>query len=553
MIKKLKKYFLLIDMYGNTANFTIKGNKTYQTFYGSIVTLFSYIIILIFFIIFSKQIIYHSKPNVIISDLIDPSPLHYLFSNQFIWTISLQYLNYSNYIDETVYNLDAYVYISNKLENGKTNVTKINLNPVKCSTYSFKSLPEYFNNLPLDNLYCVNLTGIELRGVYMEDKWTSIDFKFMKCKNTTYKNICKGPDEIENALKGGYVGIFASDYQIIPTKYKNPVQMYGINLFTSFTVHNYKDYWIYYQTKQIKTDKGFIFDSIITETYLAYESTSESYDYRESDNFLTVYIRKSTNRKLYERNYLKFQDIAANIGGIIKIITLMGEIITYYIKKTLYKNFILQFFNLDEEKYEEIKKNDVKNNSLHLETKDALFVNNLKINKSRFPIKVPKLNLNSNKNTSLKIKTNIVTERVSTQKKYNSSNKKITNLFKNKPINKKKEKTISIIKFPIDLDLSEDNNKINYYNNKKRNAEHIICFLSIFCKKNSFKRISEIHNQFEKIKFLFDIIQYIKMKNIIKLLEKIVFTEQERNYFNKIYHFDYDFYLDKNEYDYLFV
>ena len=327
--------------------------------------------------------------------------------------------------------------------------------------------------------------------------------------------------------------------------------MYGINLFTSFTVHNYKDYWIYYQTKQIKTDKGFIFDSIFTETYLAYESTSESYDYRESDNFLTVHIRKSTNRKLYERNYLKFQDIAANIGGIIKIITLMGEIITYYIKKTLYKNFILQFFNLDEEKYEEIKNNDDKVNSLNFETKNALLVNNLKINKSRFPLKVPKLNLN--KNTSLKIKTNIVTERVSTQKKFNSSNKKITNLFKNKPIKKKKEKTISIIKFPIDLDLSEDNNKINYYNNKKRNAEHIICFLSIFCKKNSFKRISEIHNQFEKIKFLFDIIQYIKMKNIIKLLEKIVFTEQERNYFNKIYHFDYDFYLDKNEYDYLFV
>lgn len=137
-----------------------------------------------------------------------------------------------------------------------------------------------------------------------------------------------------------------------------------------------KSNWIYYQTKQIKTDKGFIFDSIFTETHLAYESTSESYDYRESDNFLTVYIRKSTNRKLYERNYLKFQDIAANIGGIIKIITLLGEIITYYIKKTLYKNFILQFFNLDEGKYEEIKKNDVKTNSLHFETKDALFVNN---------------------------------------------------------------------------------------------------------------------------------------------------------------------------------
>jgi len=198
-------------MYGTKANFTIKGNKTYQTIFGSIATLISYFIILIFLVIFSKQIINHSKPNVIITNLIDPSPIHYLFSNEFIWTISLQYLNYSNYIDESIYTLNVFVYISNKIENGKTNVTKIKLFPVKCSNYSFEVIPEYFNNLPLDNLYCVNLTGIELRGVYMEDKWTSIDFKFVKCKNSSdNKNICKNPEEIAEALKGGYVGIFAT-------------------------------------------------------------------------------------------------------------------------------------------------------------------------------------------------------------------------------------------------------------------------------------------------------------------------------------------------------
>ena len=552
-MKTIKKYFLLLDMYGTNAGFTIKGNKTYQTVFGSLITISSYFIILIFLIIFSKQIIDHSKPNVIISDLIDPSPLHYLFSNKFIWTISLQYLNYSNYIDETIYNLNVYVYISNKIENGKTNVTKINLNPVKCSNYSFEAIPEYFNSLPLDNLYCVNLTGIELRGVYMEDKWTSIDFKFEKCKNTTNKNICKNEEEISEALKGGYVGIFATDYQIIPNKYKNPAEIYGINLFTSFSINHYKDYWIYFQNKQVNTDKGFIFNSIVTETYLAYESTSESYDYRESDNFLTVYIRESQNRKLYDRNYLKFQDIAGSMGGIIKVITLIGEIITYYIRKTLYKNFVLQFFNLDEEKFEEIKKDNIKINSINFQTKDNLIFEKSKLNKSRFSIKnIPKLNLNVNKNEYLRTKTNIISERISTQKKNNSSNNQIINLLNNNINDKKNIKTISIIKFPINLDLDLDN-KINYCNNKKRNAEHIVCFFSILCKKNSFKRISEIHNQFKKITFLFDIIQYIKMKNIIKLLEKIVFTEQERKYFNKIYHFDYDFYIDKNEYDYLFV
>ena len=76
--------------------------------------------------------------------------------------------------------------------------------------------------------------------------------------------------------------------------------------------------------------------------------------------------------------------------------------------------------------------------------------------------------------------------------------------------------------------------------------------MTLLIRKNSFKRIKEIHKQFKKILFIFDIIQYIKTTNEINLLEKTVFTEQERKNISNVYHFDYDLQTHKKGYDYLF-
>ena len=552
-MKKIGKYFLLIDIYGSKARFTIKGHKTYQTVFGSIITLISYSVIFVFFIVFSKEIIYHKKPNVITSELIDSSPLHFLLSNEFIWAISLQFLNYSMYIDERVYTLKAYAAISNVHENGTASETQVNLNLVKCSDYSFSVIPEYFHGLALENLYCVNLTGIELRGVYMEDKWTTINFQFIKCINSTNNNnFCKTPDEISEILNGGYIGIFTTDYQIIPSNYKNPAQIYGKNIFTSFSIKQYMDFWVYFQIKQINTDKGLFFESVLTQTFLTFESTSENKDYRESDNFLTVYIRESTNRKVLDRTYSKFQDIAANIGGIIKIIFIIGEIIAYFIRRTLYKNYILQFFNLDESKFEEIQKEE--NNMIKLQTNDVFSSNYLKRNKSIYSkTNIPLLNLNNNE--SIKMKTNIISEKIQSPKKIKfsiSTNLKNINFLSPK---KMKDSRASILKLPLSVSPSSPRKRNSHYyrKKKKRIAEHVICFMTILFRNNSLKRIKEIHKQFNKILFLFDIIQYIKTRNEINLLEKAIFTEQERKDISNVYHFDYDLQSDKKGYDFLFL
>ena len=548
------KYFLFIDIFGSKAHFTINGRKTYQTVFGAFMTIISYIIIFIFFFIFSKEIIYHRKPNIITSDLIDSSPIHFMISNEFVWAFSLQFSNFSCFIDETVYNVDAYIAISNVFEDGSVIESRKYLNLVKCSNYSFTSIPEYFYGLNINNLYCVNLTGITLRGVFMEDKWTTINFQFKKCVNSTNNNnSCKSPDEITEILNGGYMGIFTTDYQINPNNYEQPAQIYGKNIFTTFSVKHYSDFWVYFQIKQINTDTGILFDSIISESVLSYEYTYENKDYRESDIFLTVYLRESTNRKVLDRSYSKFQDVAANIGGIIKIIFIIGEIITFYIRRTLYKNYILQFFNLDESKFEEFSREE-KNEIIKLQTNDVFSSdNNNKQNQSMYNKSKSNLQLlNLNKNKTLKLKTKDLSSNRIQFSVFSNTNLKKVNFINPKKVKDSRVSGTSGLKLPFVFSPNALKKNDTQYFNKKNIAKHVVCFMTLLIRKHSLKRIKEIHKQFNKILFIFDIIQYIKTRNEINLLEKTIFTEQERKNISNVYHFDYDLHTHKKGYDYLF-
>jgi hypothetical protein len=556
-MKFLKKQFLLIDIFGSKARFSINGHKTYQTVFGAFITIISYIVIFIFFFIFSKEMIYHRKPNIITSELIDSSPIHFIISDEFVWAFSLQHSNYSSFIDETVYNVDAFVAISNVFENGTVKETRIFLDTVKCSNYSFKSIPEYFYGLNINNLYCVNLTGITLRGVYMEDKWTTINFQFKKCVNSTSNNNkCRSADEITEILNGGYMGIFTTDYQILPNNYKQPAQIYGKNIFTTFSVKQYTDFWVYFQIKQINTDKGILFDSIVSESVLTYEYTYENKDYRESNIFLTVYLRESTNRKVLDRTYSKFQDIAANVGGIIKVIFIIGEIITYFFRRTLYKNYILQFFNLDESKFDEFSKEEEEENNevIKLQTNDIFSSdNNYKRHQSNYYNKSNLQLLNLNKNGTLKLKTKEISPKRIKFSVSSNTNLKNVNFLNSKKGKETRVSGTSGLKLPLGFNTSPLRYNTAYFNKKKNTAKHVVCFMTIFIRKNSFKRIKEIHKQFNKILFIFDIIQYIKTRNEINLLEKTVFSEQERKNISNVYHFDYDLQSDKKGYDYLFL
>lgn len=169
--------------------FNINGYQTYRTIFGTIISIFVFIASIIFFFIFNNELYLYKKPNIIHS-------YHTQYNNKLkfkkenIILFSLQDKYNNHYIDQSIYIMNIYnIKIYNSEKN--INITKKSLNLVNCSYYKFSILQNYFNKLPLDNLYCINLTDIELQGHYLKNKWEYIYVEFSKCENSTKNNYLK--------------------------------------------------------------------------------------------------------------------------------------------------------------------------------------------------------------------------------------------------------------------------------------------------------------------------------------------------------------------------
>ena len=101
---------------------------------------------------------------------------------------------------------------------------------------------------------------------------------------------------------------------------------------------------------------------------------------------------------------------------------------------------------------------------------------------------------------------------------------------------------------------NEDNiiYKKNKLNINKIGIQRIISVNQYFFQHicmNKYNSFYQIHKNFLLIRFLFEISSYFKKINEINLIKNVLFEEKTIINLNKLYHFNYNFELEKNEYD----
>ena len=582
--------FITLDFFALEPVFNINGNKYFNTCCGSCISIFI-ILITVFFIIFYLSIILrHKQPQIITTIYNDENPkLINLNPNNFVLSFSLQNIEYENYIDESIYTINGTKSIVHLDDRGINNAKETEISIIKCIDYKFKIIPQYFKTLPLNNLYCINETDLRLRGQFKQDVWEYINIRFSKCVNSTKNNFsCKTEKEINNSLKGGFIGIFLTDFNILPNNYSYPYHIYGKNIYNTFSINYHLSYWLFLKSIELITDSGLIFSDTRNLNFFALEDTKPDIDYREGNIFLTMIIRNSPKREVYERSYLKIQNIAATISGMINLSLIIGELLVYIIRLTLYRFYFIQFFNPNNKifNYKISDKNIISNNK-----RQSFNLKKTKLLKDNYLEKYTnKINKNSNINMQNK-KNNTSHENVNVQKySYIKTEKKNNSsiLFTNNQ-NKIKEKLNNIKLF--NLTNQKNNSKINYLDisneNKKNNKEEIdsskviiieqdktkkldislnkktssdlkieltriksfkFCF-NFYCQKNCFNKIINIHKKFKIINYIFDLVYYVKMINDINVIKNILFNFEQRIYFADNYYFDSDFICEKIGYE----
>ena len=565
------------DYFALRPHLYFNGKYYYSTIFGSCLSIIILIGICIF-LTYYLLIVFHKKETKLITTIFnDENPqLIHLKKDNFALTISLQDVFYNNYINESIYTIKAnkIKVVLNEDGTSTTYTSKINL--IKCSEFSFQIIPDYFKQLPLDHLYCLNDTDMEIQGQFMQPIWQFINFEFSKCNKETSKVECAPDDIIEKVLSGGFIGMFITDFSIDTNNYSHPYYVYGRNVYNGFSEFYYIDLWIYLKPIEIITDEGILFTKIKKHNVFAYESMKHDVYFKDGDVFASVTIRDSPKREVYERSYTKIQDVGAIIGGIVNVCLTLGEWFIYFIKFLLYKNYFLQFFSENTVIfYENIQKNSKKKTKdvvNKIEIKNYNSNKNYKKSDSNYIINI---NFNENKNSTSNLFNNSINNKNNISKRKKSNNEIISNfkikkninsnlslnnnkIFQNQDYYKKPILKKNLLNCDNDLD-----NMINYdydlsksflflmQNNKeyfKKKPPKIIDERSIIllcCQKNAWNKIKNINKKFSKINYLFDLIYFIKTRNEINLIENILFNQEQKKILSAIYKFNSNFLIER--------
>lgn len=514
---KFKKLFLNCDLFGKTQNFTIATKSSYQTYFGSAVSLVVVGVLTYLFFYFGLEIFDRARPNVIITTYNEENPPETLIDDSSnIFTLALENPDYTVYINESIYTLNASMITIKPGESGLDRIIEP-ITLMKCSEYNFKFLNDYFEPLDLPNLYCLN-TSIPymLKGEFSKAEWKYLQFQFNKCVNSTKNNnSCMSTEEIESRLQGGYLGMFISHVSVMPTNFHQPFSFHGKNVFTSFSSNQYTDVWMYLKPLIIETDDGYIFRRNKTVRCLVYDSSFSTYDYRGGNTFLSLNLRLSLVREVYERSYSKVQGVAAEIGGIIKFGLVVGEIVVYIIREILYKDFLLTFFF--EEPLQKVK---ISNSNL-LTSVTGMSQRNGTFKKLSDTTKTNNYLLGFQKNKKLTKKDltrkeNINSEETKSQIRFSLVNSTSTQRNNSQ---KKIRKTSTSTSILVNAQTpSEFQNKTAF--------KYIMSLFCFICNNNVRKKVKRFNNKFSRVSMLFDVIYYLKEQNEISLLKKKLYINE---------------------------
>ena len=392
---------------------------------------------------------------------------------------------------------------------------------IPCSKYTFKIIPEYFELLNLDNLYCINIsTNIYLKGDFNQKQWTYLNFEFNKCINSSSNNnSCAPQEEIDSRLDGGYIGMFMTDLNVIPNNFHNPTSVYGKNVFTTFSAKEYLDLWLYLKRIQLNTDSGLLLDFNNIESFFGLDSLRETRDFRIGINFLTVKIRMSLSRNVNERSYEKLQTLAANIGGLMKLCLLLGEIMVYFFRDILYKDYLVSYFTFNSQSDSEIPNDQPTSMPFY----SYRLLSNIWLNREKSSINFKKPFTSKVSNKKLQVNPGPLCQAVTPQiASFNSnrSNQKSTITLDNYIISEKPKTTIQ--------------------------SKDLFCFC--FFEHKLKITITKILKRFSRISFSFDVISYLKIKNDIKVINKKIFDDPR--FLLYLYNFELPSIQDKEICDY---
>ena len=358
--------FKNFDLLSPNITLYYKTQHRHSSYFSAFLTLFSILLIIIFSIIFGKDLRRTNPSAFFYNRFIEEiTPLPYNSSGLFhLINVTDDQITYDSSRVFSIIGINNYMHLYdfNNLESFDHYIYNF------CKENDIKGIEDVFDNTHAYNkLFCIkkfyNKTTQKVYNLEQNEypypqiingasnaKASIYGIVIEKCKNSTIinNNNCYSEEIIDNLLKKliGY-SIDFLDHNILIENYKHPIS----NIY--HTIMNQYNFGVGYTTNHLnfvptmlKSNDGYFLDNIhIKNSYkFSYNEKLISL-FSEEDNpnkgiFAAFYFWFQNQEDNFVRSYKRIQDILGSITGITKIIILIAKFINILIHKYIYLNDI---------------------------------------------------------------------------------------------------------------------------------------------------------------------------------------------------------------------
>ncbi|KAL4432683.1 hypothetical protein ABPG74_004976 [Tetrahymena malaccensis] len=365
-----------LDIYGIPIRVNFKKQEIHKTNFGALLSSIIFIMIGFALYFYVQELFNKNSPIVITSEQYVRNPQRMDFDKvQQVLVMGFNNSTGATVYDPSVIQVSASISQLKKIYNQTTQgyqnflqSTSLRVRPCSKQDIRVDSMQSYFNQLPLSNYFCFDDNQeVYIEGDYSGDVYSKVDVFFTQCKNSTYPGsvVCKPQDQIDKQTSNLFFLTYMIDKIIDPNNLGSPFSYQGVNLETQTSAQQSQQYTAFFENYYIQSDTGLITKQLNQlRDFLFVQSRSDNL-YGKPGLIIQFTLRPYKNKQLFmQRRYMKLSDLLAQLGGIIKLLTLIGFAITYpFTRLHLNKEIINSIFDF-EFKQDEIKKIQTEDNNL---------------------------------------------------------------------------------------------------------------------------------------------------------------------------------------------
>ena len=339
-----------LDLYGGNVLIYHKSHRSIQTNFGGIITMLVGIAMTLLIIAFGNDFFYRTNP-IFIKQEVDPSDYPNLKINNSNFMFAFRYEDINGaMLDEQgqSFYFEVWRKSYSRNEKGEWETNEVTTMPYsRCIKQNFTD-QVLFDEKNIKDFFCIDYNyEKELLGGSWEANFVHyMSIEYAICKegsNNPYNGLPCNPTNITDSYlsKYSYASFYIQSLFVDPSNYENPITKTIFNLYHIIDKNLVKSNYIYFILSIVESDYGWILESRKQIQDVRYESRVVDINLKSSfaggsrdkymGNFI-MYLKKTLEK--YNRTYTKIQNLAANVGGILKtftfLMTIIIQIYNYY-------------------------------------------------------------------------------------------------------------------------------------------------------------------------------------------------------------------------------